>query len=123
VEFGNVLYYGGDLQWNPRNLARAFDTSRFERSSLLQLDRNRRTFPQSFPAYRSDKIANIDLSLIKSVAIFENVKMQIRGEAFNFANHAIFNGPDLSPTSSTFGRITSQSNLPRTIQVALRLTF
>jgi hypothetical protein len=123
VEFGNVLYYGGNLQWDPRNLARAFDTTRFERSSVLQLDRNRRTFPQAFPAYRTDKINNVDLSLIKSVAIVERVKMQIRGEAFNFANHAIFNGPDLGPTSSTFGRITSQSNLPRTIQVALRLTF
>ena len=123
IDFGNMIYYGGDLQWDSRNLSRAFDTSRFAVGSALQLDRNRRTFPQAFPAYRGDKISSIDLSVIKTVAIVEHVNMQIRGEAFNFFNHAIFNGPDVSPTSSTFGRITSQSNLPRTIQLALRLTF
>ncbi len=123
IEFGNVLYYGGDLQWNARNLARVFDVTRFERNTTLQLDRNRRTFPQAFPAYRGDKISNIDLSVIKTVAIVERVNLQIRGESFNLFNHAIFNGPDVNPINQNFGRITSQSNLPRTIQVALRLTF
>ncbi len=123
IDFGNVLYYGGDLQWDARNLQRVFDVTRFERSSLLQLDRNRRTFPQAFPAYRGDKISNIDMSVIKTVAIVERVNIQIRGEAFNLFNHAIFNGPDVNPTSQNFSRITSQSNLPRTIQLALRLTF
>ena len=123
IEFGNVLYYGGDLQWDARNLARVFDITRFEKGTTLQLDRNRRTFPQAFPAYRGDKISNIDLSVIKSVAIVERVNIQIRGECFNLFNHAIFNGPDVNPINQTFGRITSQSNLPRTIQLALRLTF
>jgi hypothetical protein len=123
VEFGNVIYYGGNLNWNPRNLAQVFDVTRFERNNTLQLERNRRTFQQSFSAYRTDRINNIDLSVLKDVAIVERVKMQFRVEAFNLFNHAIFNGPDLGPTSANFGRITSQSNLPRTFQLALRLTF
>ncbi|MBI2688951.1 MAG: TonB-dependent receptor [Acidobacteria bacterium] len=123
VEFGNVIYKGGDLQWDARNLNRAFDTTLFERSNTAQLDRNRRTFPQSFANYRSDKINNIDFSIIKAIPIVERVNLQFRTEAFNLFNHAIFNGPDLGPTSTNFGRITSQSNLPRTIQLALRLTF
>ena len=123
VEFGNVIYYGGDLNWNPRNLGQVFDVSRFERNNTLQLERNRRTFQQSFSAYRTDRINNIDLSVLKDVAIVERVKMQFRVEAFNLFNHAIFNGPDLGPTSANFGRVTSQSNLPRTFQLALRLTF
>ncbi len=123
VEFGNVIYFGGDLQWDARNLARVFDTTRFERNNTLQLDRNRRTFQQSYSAYRTDKIANIDLSVIKGIRVVERVNMQFRVEAFNLFNHAIFNGPDLGPTSTNFGRITSQSNLPRTFQLALRLTF
>jgi hypothetical protein len=60
----NVIYYGGDLNWNARNIPQAFDVSRFEHSAALN-----------------------------------------------------------NPTSGNFGRITSQANLPRTIQLALRLTF
>ncbi|MFN0104595.1 MAG: carboxypeptidase regulatory-like domain-containing protein [Bryobacteraceae bacterium] len=123
VEFGNVLYYGGDLQWDARNLARAFDTTRFERGNLAQLDRNRRMFQQSYSAYRTDRIYNIDFSVIKAIPIVERVNLQFRTEAFNLFNHAIFNGPELGPTNTNFGRITSQSNLPRTFQLALRLTF
>jgi hypothetical protein len=119
----NVIYYGGDLNWNARNVPQAFDVSRFERSAALQLDRNRRTFPSAFTSYRSDKIYNIDFSVIKNIPIVERVRLQIRGESFNLFNHAIFNAPDNNPTSGNFGRITSQANLPRTIQLALRLTF
>ena len=123
VEFGNVLHYGGDLQWNARNLARVFDTSRFETTAARQLGANQRTFSQAFSAYRTDKINNIDLSVLKTVAIVEKVKIQIRGEAFNVANRAIFNGPTVDPVNRAFGTITSQANLPRVFQVALRLTF
>ncbi len=123
VDFGNVLYYGGDLQWNARNLGKVFDTSRFETATARQLGSNQRTFPQAFSAYRTDKINNIDLSVLKTVAIVEKVKIQVRGEAFNLANHAIFNGPTVDPVNRAFGTITSQSNLPRVFQVALRLTF
>ena len=90
---------------------------------MAQLDRNRRTFQQSYSAYRTDRISNIDLSVIKGIPIVERVNMQFRVEAFNLFNHAIFNGPELNATNTNFGRITSQSNLPRTFQLALRLTF
>jgi len=119
----NAIYYGGDLQWNARNLARAFDTTRFETNPTRQLDRNRRTFPSAFSAYRADRINNIDFSLIKSVPVAERVRIQFRAETFNLFNHAIFNGPETNMTSGNFGRITSQANLPRTFQLALRLTF
>ncbi len=44
-------------------------------------------------------------------------------EFFNLFNHAIFNAPERSPNSSNFGKITSQANLPRIVQMALRLTW
>jgi hypothetical protein len=123
VEFGNVIYYGGDLNWQSRNLNQAFDTTRFERAAALQLDRNVRTFPQAFPAYRGDIIQNVDLSVIKNIRIVERVTLQLRGEAFNAFNRTNFNGPDLNPTGQNFGRITSAANLPRALQLALRLRF
>ncbi len=62
-------------------------------------------------------------SIIKSIPIVERVRLQFRAETFNLFNHAIFNGPNTDPVNANFGRITSQSNLPRTTQLALRLTF
>lgn len=123
VEFGNVIYYGGDLQWKDRNLPAVFDVTRFERAAALQLGSNVRTFPQAFPAYRADKINNIDISMIKNIQIVERLTLQFRVESFNSFNHTIFNGPDTNPTSGNFGRITSASNLPRTYQLALRLRW
>lgn len=123
VTFQNSIYFGGDLNWQGRNLPQVFDTTRFERTAALQLDRNVRTFPQAFSAYRSDAINNIDISVIKNIDIVEKVVLQFRAESFNAFNRTIFNGPDMNPTSGNFGRITSASNLPRTYQLALRLRF
>lgn len=119
VEFGNVLYYGGNLQWDARNLSKTFDTTRFETTAAAQLDRNVRTFP----GYRVDKINNIDISMIKNIRIVERFTAQLRVEAFNAFNHTIFNGPEVSATSGNFGKITSASNLPRAFQLALRLRW
>jgi hypothetical protein len=123
VTFNNSIYFGGDLNWQARNLPQVFDTTRFERTAALQLDRNVRTFPQAFSAYRTDRINNIDISVIKNIDIVEKVVLQFRAESFNAFNRTIFNGPDMNPTSGNFGRITSASNLPRTYQLALRLRF
>jgi hypothetical protein len=123
VEFGNVIYYGGDLQWKDRNLSQVFDVTRFERVAANQLGANVRTFPQAFPSYRADMIDNIDISMIKNIQIVERLTAQFRVESFNAFNHTIFNGPDTNPTSGNFGRITSASNLPRTYQLALRMRW
>jgi hypothetical protein len=53
----------------------------------------------------------------------EKVNLQFRCEFFNALNHPVFLAPALSPGSTGFGAITGQNNLPRTIQMALRLTW
>jgi hypothetical protein len=123
VDWGNVIYFGGDLNWQPRNLDSVFDTTRFNRVAAQQLDRNLRTFSQAFSRYRADGVNNIDLSLFKDTAITERVIIQLRCEAFNAFNRTQFNGPELSPTNTNFGRVTSAANLPRTYQLALRLKW
>ena len=44
-------------------------------------------------------------------------------DAFDTLNHPNWGAPNVSPTSSAFGRITSQANLPRTLQLGARLAF
>jgi hypothetical protein len=35
----------------------------------------------------------------------------------------VFNDPGTDPTKADFGKVTSQNNLPRDIQLALKLVF
>ena len=123
VEWGNVIYLGGDLNWQAGNIAQTFDTSRFNRNAAQQLDRNLRTFSRAFPGYRGHGVNNIDMSLFKDIQIAERFIAQLRGESFNAFNRTQFNGPELNPTNGNFGRITSAANLPRTYQLALRLRW
>jgi hypothetical protein len=123
LSWGNIIYYGGDLNIQPRNLTQAFDVTRFERASAKQLGSNYRTFPQTFNNLRSDAANNVDLSMLKNFRITERVFAQFRFEAFNAFNRTQFDVPNVSPTSSAFGTITAQANTPRQIQMGLKLKF
>jgi len=51
-------------------------------------------------------------------------KLQYRAEWFNALNHARLDAPNLTPTSTSFGVITTQAqDNPRAIQMALRLVW
>lgn len=79
------------------------------------------TFPRN--ALRGPGRTNFDLAIAKTTPIFrERVKLEIRAEAFNLFNHAEFNSPSTSITSSLFGQVTSTAD-PRIIQLAARFTF
>jgi hypothetical protein len=124
VSWGNVIYLGGDLNWDPHNAQHAFDTTRFVTASSLQLSNNVRTYGSLFNNLRQDPSNILDSSLIKNTQITEWLRLQIRVEFFNVFNHAELNGPDLSPTSSTFGQITSQANdIGRVGQIGARFVW
>jgi hypothetical protein len=123
LAWGNVIYKGGDLTPEPRDIDRAFDTTRFNTNARDQLSRNLRTFNTTFGDLRMDGVNNFDFSAIKDFPLKEKVKLQLRCEFFNGFNHPLFGPADVSPTSTTFGRIQSQSNQPRRIQTALRLNW
>lgn len=123
LSWGNVIYYGGNVNVQPRNLTRSFDTTLFERASAAQPSQNYRTFPQMFNNLRSDVANNVDLSMLKNFHVTEKVFAQFRFEAFNAFNRTQFAVPNLGPTSATFGTITSQANTSRQIQMGLKLKF
>lgn len=64
-----------------------------------------------------------DIGLLKNVAIFETLKGQFRVEAINAFNTPIFRLTNTTFGSSTFGKITSQANFARVIQLSVRLMW
>jgi hypothetical protein len=69
-----------------------------------------------------------DVNLSKNFAIYENLNLQVRVEAFNVFNHPLWSeNPDNSTNDSTFGLIqrgpTGQSNLPRQMQLSAKIRW
>jgi hypothetical protein len=121
--WGNVIYMGGDLNYDPRLIDDTFDTTRFNTLPAQQLASNIRTFPQRFSNLRAERINNLDTALIKNIGLFDRLRVQFRAEAFNTLNHTQFSPPSLTPTSTGFGKVTAQANWPRVIQATLRLVW
>ena len=73
--------------------------------------------------YGGDLHLNPHLSVIKNTHLTGRVNFQLRFESFNAFNRPEFSGPNLTPTSSASGPITSQPNLARSIQLAGRVVW
>jgi hypothetical protein len=76
-----------------------------------------------FLAARGPQLFNWDLSAFKGFVIGERVKAQFRAEALNATNTPYFGNPNTTYASPTFGKITSQINNARLIQLGARFTF
>jgi hypothetical protein len=67
---------------------------------------------------------NLDIGLVKKIAITERMRVTFSGELFNAFNHVVFLDPAPSLQSpQTFGVITTQGNDARQIQLGLRFDF
>ncbi len=99
------------------------DPAKQRADTRIQLVNNLRYFPSRLPGFRGQNLNLWDISVIKNVKIYERLNLQLRGEFLNAFNHVQFNDPETNPTSANFGRITSQANLPRNVQIGLKLIF
>jgi hypothetical protein len=129
IGFGNIIFTGDIhdivLPRSERTLDRWFNTDAgFEKTPNKQLANNIRTWPSLLTGLRADGFNNWDMSLFKNFAIRENLKFQLRGEAQDAMNHALFASPNTSPTSPAFGQVTSSvSAAQRIVTVGGRLIW
>jgi len=81
--------------------------------------------PRYYPGLRVNGIHNVDLNVYKTFEIRESMKLEVRAEIFNAANHPRFAAPDTGFGDSTFGTISADANgyLPRYFQFGARFEF
>jgi hypothetical protein len=81
--------------------------------------------PRYFPGLRVDGIHNVDMNIYKSFVPKEGMRIEVRAEMFNFANHPRFGQPNSAVGDPFFGTITSDApgENPRSFQFGLRFEF
>jgi hypothetical protein len=128
----NTLFnYGGTQRanWNGRNPSKSgkiadrldsyFDVSAFSQPAPFTYGNS----PRMLGSLRSPGLVSTDLSGIKRIPIYENLSGEFRAEAFNLFNHPVFGPPDTTLGDGNTGVVNSQVNLPRQIQLALKLVW
>jgi hypothetical protein len=78
---------------------------------------------RTYTGVRTDWTRNLDYSMFKNFHLTERFQLQFRAEAFNLTNTPIFSAPGTTLNGADFGVVTSQANLPRSVQLALKLLF
>jgi hypothetical protein len=71
---------------------------------------------------RGPGYANLDVSLVRILALTRSIRLELRAESFNLTNHVNLGLPVADLNSSNFGRILS-AGPPRLMQFAVKLIF
>jgi len=126
--FGNVIFNGDlkdiELPKSQQTIDRWFNVDAgFNKKSAEQLGSNIRTFPLRLDI-RGDDQVRWDFSFIKNFQVHESARVEFRAETYNAFNQTSFGGPNTTPTSSSFGTVTSVvSPSGRSWQFALKALF
>jgi hypothetical protein len=144
--WGNI-YFNGDLNALKADYSKVkdglpiFDTSGFyfhdaavqtngvddpakqRADQRIRLANNIRYFPSQFASIRQQTLNLIDLSFVKRFQFTGRVRGQFHIELLNAFDQPFFNVPNLDPTSSNFGKVTSTQNLPLNVQLAFKIVF
>jgi hypothetical protein len=99
-----------------RSVSRWFDTSAFSAAPQFTLGNSSRN-PVRGPGYK-----NLDLAVMRRVALTAGTALEVRGEVFNLTNTPPLGAPNGTFGSAAFGTITSAGD-PRVVQFAAKLLF
>lgn len=104
------------LPSDQRSLGRWFNTDAFRVPAAFQFGTAGRSL------LRGPGAVNVDVTLVKSFAVTERWRAEVRGEFYNAFNHANFGLPAATVNAPAFGTIRS-ARPGRSIQLAARVTF
>lgn len=112
-----------ELPLSQRTVSRWFNTSVFATASNQQLADNIRTFPARLSNVRAMGMNDWNLSLLRNFRVSESWRLQFRAEADDAMGHTFLAAPNLTPTSTAFGTITSDAGYPREVFFEMKLLW
>ena len=126
--FGNAIVTGDlrnlTLPAGERTIYRWFNVDAgIERNPSRQLGSNLRSLSSRFGFFRAPALDNWDLSVIKNAYFTEKTWLEFRCEFINAFNKTQFSAPNTTPSSTAFGTITATAQMPRIVQLGLKLYF
>jgi hypothetical protein len=104
---------------NPRT-ATYLNSAAFQNPAAYAYGNSPRTMPYGL---RGPLYFNQNMSLSREISLYEGLKLTLRADSTNTFNNVSFSAPSVTFSSTSFGKISSQSNSPRNLQFAARLTF
>lgn len=96
-----------------------FNTAAFAQPPSFTFGNESRTDPH----LTAEGIANFDFTVVKETQITERARLEFRAEFFNLFNRVQFADPGTSLGTPQFGVVSSTMNLPRLVQLGMRLSF
>jgi hypothetical protein len=99
------------------------DPTKQRNDQRIRLANNVRYFPHRIAGLRSQALNEWQMSFVKRVNVTSRIRGQINIELLNAFNQTIFAAPNADPTNANFGKVTSQFNLPQSVQIAFKLLF
>jgi hypothetical protein len=106
----------GQSAAGPKTVAQWFNTAAFSKPAPGFFGNAGRNL------VRGPGIHTWDVSMFKNFRFHETWSFQLRGEAFNIANNANFDGLSMALGAGNFGQVTS-ARQPRTMQVSAKFEF
>jgi len=114
---GNQIFdnWRDTLQYLDRNAYTLVETSPITKATI-------RPGNQNSSQLRGPGRRRVDMTIAKEFNLRGHSRLQVRFESFNVFNWRLYNNPNTTVTSPTFGQITSVQST-RTGQIGLRMTF
>jgi hypothetical protein len=119
LRFGQLDTDGSNPQLENPSREQWFDTSKFRQATPF----TPRTNPWQYPGVTGPGYWNWDATVSKHFPVTERLRLEFRFEAYNLTNSFMLSNPNMTVTSSLFGRSTGQANQGREMQYTMRLHF
>jgi len=123
---GYLLNFGGMLVNGDPHISNPGPDGWFNTKVFAQLPAyTRRTNPWYYSDIRGPKYFHIDGTLNKGFAVTDRVRLELKLDAFNAINNMNWANPNMSVTSSMFGKSTDiyPQDYGRRLQLGSRITF
>jgi len=102
-----------------QRLGSYFNTSAFARPDNFTLG----NAAARIHTVRTPGMNNVNLTLSKTFAVAEKMKLEFRASWFNALNHTVFSGPNTTVGNANFGRISAQANISRQTEFGMKVLF